>query len=140
MTTHGMVFLRSEHYSGGAGLRQGCSHMGRAKEEQGYRQIGSHFLGQSHCHGERKRQLISPDLPTQHVFHQKLLEILVQQENKGSSLPWPPACSASRSCRRAWCSSCILERTKHRTVTLPGAGHAHPQLQADPFGPRHMEK
>lgn len=26
-------------------------------------------------HGERRRHLISPGLPTQHVFHQKLLEI-----------------------------------------------------------------
>lgn len=72
-----------------------------------------HFLGQSHGHGGRKRHLIAPGLPTRCVFHQKMLEILVEQENKGSSLPWPPACSASRSCQRAWCSSCILERTKH---------------------------
>lgn len=73
-------------------------------------------------------------------FSPETLGNLVKQENKGSSLPWPPACSASQSCRRASCSSCILERTKHRTVTLPGAGHVHPRLQADPFDPRHMEK
>lgn len=94
--------------------------------------------------GQKDRHLISPGLPTQHLFQQQLLEIFAKQENKGRSLPWPRACLASRSYPLVSCSSCILERTKQNDVKILHTLHFNPWFSVCiPWSlcdPRHTEK
>lgn len=94
--------------------------------------------------GQKDRHLISAGLPTWHLFHQQLLEIFAKWKNKGRSLPWPPACLASRSYLLVLYSSCILERTQQNDVKFLHTLHFNPWLSIcrpwSLFDPRHTKK
>lgn len=115
MATHGKVFLGSEQCFGGAGAGMQPRGKGKGRSRAGGKQCLM-FWGTATAM-ERGGGTDQSRAANWMCFSPETLENLVKQENKGSSLPWPPACSASHSCQPAWCSSCILERTKHTHVT-----------------------